>query len=451
MYKMVYATTQGSDHIKHGILCEDSGLVLESEECRIFAVADGHGDSNCPRSQFGSNAACRIAAGEMEAFCTEIHDHEWEAKLLSEDRDTERLIRQLVTSIAAKWIKTVREDLETSPLTDEEKAGCTRYLERYDRGERLEHIYGTTLIAALMTDSYLLLIQQGDGRCVVFDSNGAVSQPIPWDDRCFANVTTSMCDEDVIQSFRYCVIDLKQNSIAACLAGSDGVEDSFPSMDMMHVYYRNLLLYASENGAEALNEHLAETLPEFSRNGSGDDVTICGIIDPDSIAGCKPAFERDNTIVRQESRLHDLRERLTSMNGMGKLEALKKRFEEASETAEEKERLLQEATRKLEEYHDDLQQMEQDEADGLEKLLIWNRLIDSIFPGNRKAALEKKVDELKERQELAEQQAEQSQEEMAHAEAEYREYLAKQENLEKEIEAAQAELDGLREEDGNAP
>ena len=61
------------------------------------------------------------------------------------------------------------------------------------------------------------------------------------------------------------------------------------------------------------------------------------------------------------------------------------------------------------------------------------------------------MDELKERQELAEQQAEQSQEEMAHAEAEYREYLAKQENLEKEIEAAQAELDGLREEDGNAP
>ena len=38
----------------------------------------------------------------------------------------------------------------------------------YDRGERLEHIYGTTLIAGLLTESYLLLIQQGDGRCVVF-------------------------------------------------------------------------------------------------------------------------------------------------------------------------------------------------------------------------------------------------------------------------------------------
>ena len=451
MYSMIYATTQGSDHIKHGIPCEDSGLVFESESCRIFAVADGHGDSNCPRSQFGSNAACQIAASELNTFCSDIREHGWEAKLLSNDKDTERLVRQLVTSIVAKWIKAVREDLEASPLTEEERAGCARYIERYDRGERLEHIFGTTLIAALMTDTYLLLLQQGDGRCVVFSAEGEVSQPIPWDDRCFANVTTSMCDEDAIQGFRYCVIDPEKTRVAACLAGSDGVEDSFPSLDMMHVYYRNLLTLSAERGAEAVNEYLQETLPEFSLKGSGDDVTICGIVDPEMIAACVPAFERDNEIVRQETRLHDLQERLQSMNGMGKLDALKKHFADASDAFSEKETLLQKATAKLKAYTDDLQQMEQDEADGLESLLIWNRLIDSIFPGNRKAALEKKAAELEEKRDLAEQQMEDSREELTLAESEYREYLTKQEKLEKEIAETQQTLDTLREAGENAP
>ena len=42
------------------------------------------------------------------------------------------------------------------------------YSETYRQGQRLEHLYGTTLIAALMVSKYLILIQQGDGRCDVF-------------------------------------------------------------------------------------------------------------------------------------------------------------------------------------------------------------------------------------------------------------------------------------------
>ena len=451
MYHFIYASTQGFSHVKHGIPCEDSGLVRESEFCRIFAVADGHGDSNCPRSKFGSDTACRITAAEMEIFCEDIRSNGWEDRLLSENRDAEDLIRQLVTSITAKWVKAVNDDYAAAPLTEEERAGCGRYIERYDRGERLEHIYGTTLIAALLTDRYLLLIQQGDGRCVVFDGEGAVSQPVPWDDKCFANVTTSLCDEDAIQRFRYAVINPEKAGLIACVAGSDGVEDSFPSMEVMHAYYRRLLIYAAENGADALNEHLAETLPELSRKGSGDDVTICGIVDPELIAGCVPSFRYDNEIIERESMLRDMQERLQSMNGMGKLDGLKKRFEEASEAVSNAECSLEEAAGELEAYTEDLRRMDEDEENGSENVKIWNRLFDSIFPGNRKAAFEKKVQELEDRKAQAEQQLAQARETLALCEEEYRGYLARKEELESKIEAAEQSLKELREVGPDAP
>lgn len=451
MYNLIYASTQGSEHIRHQIPCEDSGLVRETEFCRIFAVADGHGDTNCPRSKFGSDAACRIAAAEMEKFCQDIRENAWESRLLSAGKESDTLVRQLITSIVAKWIKTVNEDFESAPLTDEERAGCSKYIDRYDRGERLEHIYGTTLIAALLTDRYLLMIQQGDGRCVVFGPDGTVGQPIPWDDKCFANVTTSLCDEDAIQRFRFRVIDLNEATPIACLAGSDGVEDSFPSMDMMYVFYRDLLVYASENGTEALNEHLAEILPEFSRTGSGDDVTICGFVDSDQVSDCVPVFQRENEIVRRDNNLHALEERLNSMNGMGKMDALKNRFEEASSNILDAEEELKSATEKLESYMEDLQQMQQDEAEGSEKLKIWNRLIDAVFPGARTAALEQKTLDLQEEKKLAEQKLQQAREALVPIEEEYREYLARKEELENKIEETQKGIDELREAELNAP
>lgn len=344
MYELISASTQGFNHIKRGNPCEDYGKVFESELCRIFTVADGHGDSNCPRSSFGSKTACEIAISEMANFCSGINESRWDSKILAGGKDLDALARQLISSIVVKWGKAVNEEFAANPLSEEERLECKRYIERYDRGERLEHIYGTTLIAGLMTEKYLLLLQQGDGRCVVFHSDGSVSQPIPWDDKCFANVTTSLCDEDAIQRFRYCVVNLDENPIIACLAGSDGVEDSFFSMDLMHSYYRELLIYASESGVAELNAHLLETLPEFSQKGSGDDVTICGVVDKEKVAALVPAFQRDNKIVSKESEIRAIDDRLKSMNGMGKMSALKARYDSALAEVSDAE----EAKRKLE-------------------------------------------------------------------------------------------------------
>lgn len=444
MYELICASTQGADHIKHGIPCEDFGQIFESENCKIFAVADGHGDTNCPRSQYGSKTACEITISEMVKFCSDIAENEWESRILAADKELEPLARQLMTSIFAKWVKSVNEDLEANPLTEEERAGCEKYIERYDKGERLEHIYGTTLIAGLMTEKYLLLLQQGDGRCVVFNKDGTVSQPIPWDDKCFANVTTSLCDEDAIQRFRYCAINLEENPVIACLAGSDGVEDSYLSMDLMHSYYRDLLVYASENGVDALNAYLNDTLPDFSKQGSGDDVTICGIVDREKVSEFVDSFKRDNEIVQKESEIRVLDERLKSMNGMGKMDALKSRYEKMQAEVSEAENAYAEAVKEFDLFKSDLQQLKQDQQEGSEKVKALNRLMASIFSENPADALAKKADDLQEKVVHMDQQLQKTRKDLATIEQDYKEFMARKETYEKKKEEAEKQLAELQ-------
>lgn len=327
-YNIFCQSVQGFSHIRKDIPCEDFGKKQETDFCQIFALGDGHGDTNCPRSKIGSQYICEITIQELERFASDLTVQNWVQKLFSKP-DAEQLMNQLITSIFGKWICAVNDEYEQNPLTEKEIIGAAEYSEKYKQGHRLEHIYGTTLIAGLLTKDYLLLLQQGDGRCVVFNHDGSVSQPIPWDDRCFANVTTSVCDVDAVASCRYHVINLSENPIIACVAGSDGVEDSFNSMDKMYVYYRNLLEFACNNDVETLEQHLADDLPVVSENGSGDDITICGVIDCEAFKEKLDVMKRENRIIIIQDEINRLKERIDSMTN--KLEFLKKKYDDAAE------------------------------------------------------------------------------------------------------------------------
>ena len=84
--------------MKAGIECEGYGIVDSDEVCAVFAVADGHGDSSCPRSAYGSKVACEVAVSELETFIHvlkatpltipgegELDSGTWEEKLLDVD------------------------------------------------------------------------------------------------------------------------------------------------------------------------------------------------------------------------------------------------------------------------------------------------------------------------------------------------------------------------------
>jgi len=352
---------RGYSHVKKDIPCEDYGIKFKDDNCQIFVLGDGHGDKNCPRSAIGSKLICEIAKDELEQFDMAIRESEWIDSLF-DAKKSEELIRQLITSIFGKWSCAVNEDFEKNPLTEKEFEEATKYADRYRNGERIEHVYGTTFIAGLLTEKYLLLLQQGDGRCVVFDSEGNVSQPIPWDDRCFANVTTSVCDSDAVMSCRYHVIDLAEQPIIACFAGSDGVEDSYASMDKMHMFYRNLLKYAYDNGISELEKYLLQILPEFSERGSGDDVTICGVINTEAVAAIIDKMSKDNEIVSWKEEVATADEHIESMSA--KLVYYKEKHDRILSEYSEIEKRYNELEIEYQELQADIGNSTEDDFDG---------------------------------------------------------------------------------------
>lgn len=337
-YELFCNSVRGSSHIRKGTPCEDYGIKIDCGEFKIFAVADGHGDPNCLRSNIGSKYICQIASEELEDFALTIKEQAWEEKLFDK-HEAMQLVERLILSIVGKWANAVGEELEQNPLSEEEIQKAPAYAKEYIKGIRTERMYGTTLIAGLQTERYLLLLQQGDGRCDVFDSEGNVSQPIPWDDRCVGTATTSLCDNDAAQSCRYHIIDLQKNPVIACIAGTDGVEDSFPtSMEKTHAFYRDLLRYACDNGVKALEEYLVDELNDLSANGSADDVTVSGIIDVERVKPFLEAFAEKNRLVDLEDEVAILVGKVKSIEEGGKFQHLTKKYSDAVDAYERAER-----------------------------------------------------------------------------------------------------------------
>lgn len=328
-YETFTQSVRGSSHIRKDIPREDYGIKLSEDGIRVFAVADGHGDSRCCRAHIGSKLICEIAASEMKEFALTIQKESWTDKLF-DNGERKKLIETLVTSIIGKWCNATNEEFEHNPLSDDELAAASGLNVDFSAGIGVEKLYGTTLIAGLATDKYLLLLQQGDGRCDVFGGDGAVSQPIPWDERCVGTGTTSVCDNDAIQSTRYHIIDLAKTPVIACIAGTDGVEDSFPmSMERVHAYYRDIIIYACNEGIEKLECYLETELSELSKNGSADDVTVSGIVD---IEACMPFlkhFEDENDLVNISEDIKTVNVKIASVEDGGKYAHFQKLYDDA--------------------------------------------------------------------------------------------------------------------------
>lgn len=378
--------------------CQDcSGDYNGEEEGKpyyIAVIADGHGSSACPRSQVGSEKIVEIVLEDFKEFARTMLKEQEEAdgsfgiyEQFAIPGCQKQMMKTLTDSIISKWKKAVRDHLNTNPLSEEEleKSG-EFYAEQYRRGEHLEHLYGTTVIAALRLPDYLVLIQQGDGRCDVFYEDNTVNQPIPWDPRCHENITTSMCDVDVLQSIRSKVILLKEKSVIACYMGSDGVEDSYIDsslektdehyMEGTHMFYRDITCQLldsceksleKEEGKGKFEEFLKKRLPEFSETGSGDDVSVSGIVDLEKAKQFKEAFEKDVKRYNLQNDLRKWEEKLGSMER--KYRILKERSEQIQskqENAKRKSEKIEEIKRLEEEIkalEDKKNQIEEDKKE----------------------------------------------------------------------------------------
>lgn len=260
---------RGSSHILTGKPCQDYAASQYTKDYAIGVVADGHGSDRYFRSERGSKFAVEVTMTILQEFLsstknmTRLPNGDWQ--------------KQIAASIISRWNDRIENDKNTDPFTDEELQSLKDSERQQIEDGKWQSAYGTTLIAIVRTKACFLGLHIGDGKCVAIDSNGNPSQPIPWDDKCFLNQTTSLCDSDAVNLFRF-VYQTKNLPIAAFVA-SDGVDDTYPTDERLYEFYRTVWNMFQDNPKSA-KEDLQSFLPKMSEQGSHDDISIAGIIYP---------------------------------------------------------------------------------------------------------------------------------------------------------------------------
>jgi serine/threonine protein phosphatase PrpC len=299
-YKSFSVTETGISHTKHGKGCEDFSLYYPStgdksaSPVALAVVADGHGDDNCFRSAKGARFAAATAQDAIIEFVNRLKPGPFQ-KLMSKQaplENVEKYIHDLVKHIIMEWHGKVKQDYTYNPVTDEEMANVgEKYQKRYAAGKDLHHAYGTTLIAAAITKDYWFGIHIGDGRFTALYPDGTFAQPVPWDDRCYLNVTTSICDDDAFTSARTCYASASDTLPAAVFLCSDGVDDNYPvEENEKHLYrlYRTIALAFADDEFDSTCRQLKDLANSFATKGKGDDTSIAGIIDMDAVKDIAP-------------------------------------------------------------------------------------------------------------------------------------------------------------------
>ena len=297
--KALHYSCQGESHKATDKVCQDYSYSEVSDRLAIAIVCDGHGGKRYFRSDVGAQYATEITKECVAAFIEGVGDELFKGKPFTQvsalnteiqndnfDKKTkvDVAMRQLFSSIIYRWREKILENAKENPLTDAERSTLDpRYITDFEKKESLEKTYGCTLMCYAQTPDYWLAFHVGDGKCIAFDHNGEWSEPIPWDDRCFLNKTTSLCDSEALDEFRYCYQG-DGDFPAIVFLGSDGIDDSFgETTNMVNFYAQVAKMLANDPMDDCINS-IQTTLPELSARGSQDDMSVACVYDETILA-----------------------------------------------------------------------------------------------------------------------------------------------------------------------
>lgn len=271
--KFFHKTVQGASHKKKNKICQDAStcgeVEIEGKKAYFSVVCDGHGGNDYMRSNIGSELGVKVASEYIVKFIQKATKN-----MLNNDQHYGRQLRYLSEMILKNWREAVKNHLDENPFTEEEFLNISeKAKKRYTmlEQERFYSAYGTTMIAVGYTEDYAFALHLGDGKCISVDKEGNFEQLVPWDENCFLNATTSMCDSDAINEFR---CHYFKEPPAVIFIASDGVDDCFANNEKMYHFYKTLLFSISKEGFDDSVKELEEYLPRMSAKGSGDDISI---------------------------------------------------------------------------------------------------------------------------------------------------------------------------------
>jgi hypothetical protein len=284
-YKSFSASCIGVKHIAEKNICQDYSAHYVDDGVIIAAVADGHGGAPHFRSDRGSRFAVETAIKYIQKFVNEQDSFNTPPQTENFDKELSLLEKRIVND----WRGKVDADLKNDTIEDDifRLLGITTpvFKSSKDR-ERFFYemsigVYGTTLIAAALTEKYWFIVQVGDGKCAVISRDNYIVQPVPPDDQCFMGFTSSLSDRKASRLFRYYH---STELPAAIFLGTDGINNSFPpDNNEKHLakFYQSVFVNFMAEGFEKGCDQLQGILPKVTQKGSGDDVSVAGIVDID--------------------------------------------------------------------------------------------------------------------------------------------------------------------------
>lgn len=298
---------QGESHKSNNKPCQDCAFAESNDLLSMAIVCDGHGGERYFRSHYGAEFATEITQKAITEFVKNMADSTftlsegksvfdgasftaYSAATATDEQMESRAhksLKWLFSSIISQWNEKIAKHAKETELTDwelsnvDEKYRNEFLCEREKDDATFEKTYGCTLMAYVQTSDYWFAFHLGDGKCVsmrVVEDRLVCDQPIPWDERCFLNKTTSLCDSNALEEFRYCYQGDGQFPLAMFL-GSDGMDDSYGDGYNLYNFYIQLFKIIIRNGVEKANKELKKTLPVISKMGSKDDMSVACVFD----------------------------------------------------------------------------------------------------------------------------------------------------------------------------
>lgn len=238
----------------------------------ILAVSDGHGGAKYFRSGKGARFAVDAAINTLSQF------HENLASFLTSSRTG--LEEHLTKSLVNTWRSEVYSHFQGEPFTDED----LRLLEEKEGPAARQIVednpvlaYGATILAVMITESFIAFLQLGDGDILLtISEQGKPDSVFPVNSKHFANETTSLCSSNAWCDFQFHIEKVSPSPLlpALILLSTDGYKDSFSSDEEFRKVGSDLFEMIHSNKLEEIKSNLPDWLSEASRIGSGDDITL---------------------------------------------------------------------------------------------------------------------------------------------------------------------------------
>lgn len=342
-------TCQGESHKSANKECQDYSLTWQSEDrnTTIAIVCDGHGGSSYFRSATGARFAAEVTLKQIRQFLSDVNIDTFSTRSLisvgtAETIETETgingIMRRLFESIYYHWRNAITKDGKRE-ITEWERANVEqKYLDLLKDENRIVKAYGCTLMAYVQTKEFWFAFHLGDGKMVMLDSQFVFSQPVPWDEKCFLNKTTSLCGSEPVKDFRFCVQGNGTFPVAMFL-GSDGIDDTFGDGSKLYSFYGDVIKELATQEQESVETTIKEYLPQLSKIGSQDDMSIAVVYDESKVKEVAMAInDYQKSLVEQEmqelmhkkgakeSFIKDIREKESSFPTPSFLESLKDRI-----------------------------------------------------------------------------------------------------------------------------